>query len=37
MDANFCKWRADLNRFIIRSRRRIGWWEFSARLFKLLC
>lgn len=23
----------DRNRFITRSRRRMGWWEFSARLF----
>jgi hypothetical protein len=25
--------RADLNRCILRSRRRTTWWEFSARLF----
>src|SRR3954471_2883469 len=30
-------WPADLNRFICRSRRRVGWCEFSARLFKPLC
>jgi len=30
-------WRADLNRFICRSRRRVGWWEFSARLLSPLC
>jgi hypothetical protein len=28
---------ADLNRFICRSRRRVGWCEFSALLFSLLC
>jgi transposase len=26
--------RADLKRFMIRSRRRVGWREFSARLFR---
>src|SRR3954451_11546467 len=30
-------WPGDLNRFICRSRRRVGWCEFSARLFKPLC
>ncbi|MCV3739523.1 hypothetical protein OCK02_25660 [Rhizobium sp. TRM96647] len=25
-----------VKRFMIRSRRRTGWWEFSARLFKPL-
>jgi len=28
---------ADLKRFICRSRRRVGWCEFSARLFNPLC
>ena len=28
--------RFDLKRFMIRSRRRTGWWEFSARLFSPL-
>jgi hypothetical protein len=28
---------ADLNRFICRSRRRVGWCEFSAWLFNPLC
>ena len=32
-----CACRADLNRFICRSRRRVGWCEFSARLFSPLC
>jgi hypothetical protein len=27
----------DLNRFICRSRRRVGWWEFSGLLFNPLC
>ncbi len=31
-------WRADLNRCICRSRRRVGWCEASTRLFRyLLC
>lgn len=30
-------WPGDLNRFICRSRRRVGWCEFSALLFKPLC
>jgi hypothetical protein len=29
--------RADLKRFICRSRRRVGWCEFSARLLRPLC
>ena len=28
---------ADLNRCILRSRRRTTWWEFSARLFCAPC
>ncbi len=32
-----CAWPADLKRFIWRSRRRVGWCEFSARLFRPLC
>ena len=32
-----CACRADLKRFICRSRRRVGWCEFSARLFRPLC
>jgi hypothetical protein len=27
---------AEWNRFIARSRCLVGWWEFSARLFKIL-
>ena len=27
-------WPADMNRFICRSRRRVGWCEFSALLFR---
>ena len=30
-------WPAGLKRFICRSRRRVGWCEFSARLFRPLC
>ncbi len=26
--------RAEVNRFVARSRWRVGWWEFSARLFR---
>src|SRR6056297_1009168 len=37
MERNCCTWRADLKRFICRSRLRVGWWEFSARLFSPLC
>ena len=33
-DRNRCACRIDLKRFIARSRCRVGWWEFSARLFK---
>src|SRR5215213_214636 len=36
-ERNRCTWPADLKRFICRSRRRVGWCEFSARLFKPLC
>ena len=32
-----CAWPADLKRFICRSRRRVGWCEFSARLLRPLC
>ena len=32
-----CAWPADLNCFICRSRRRVGWCEFSALLFNPLC
>jgi hypothetical protein len=32
-----CACRADLKRFICRPRRRVGWCEFSARLFRPLC
>jgi len=31
-ERNRCAWLADLNRFIRRSRRRVGWCEFSAML-----
>src|SRR3954469_18517662 len=31
-DRNRCACRIDLKRFIARSRCRVGWWEFSARL-----
>lgn len=31
-----CTCRADLKRFIWRSRRRVGWWGFAARLL-ILC
>ena len=37
MERNRCKWPGDLNFFITLSRCRVGWWEFSARLFKPLC
>jgi hypothetical protein len=37
MDRNFWTYRGDLNRFMIRSRRLVGKWEFSARLFSPLC
>jgi regulator of protease activity HflC (stomatin/prohibitin superfamily) len=30
-------WPADVKRFICRSRRRVGWCEFSARLLRPLC
>ena len=36
-DINRCAWPGDLNRRIRRSRVRVGWWEFSARLFNPLC
>ena len=36
-DRNRCAWAADLNRRIARSRCRVGWCEFSARLFSHLC
>src|SRR3954454_13919206 len=36
-ERNRCAWRADLKRFICRSRRRVGWCEFSALLFRPLC
>jgi Kelch motif len=32
-----CAWPVDLKRFICRSRRRVGWCEFSARLLRPLC
>src|SRR5215471_9694687 len=32
-----CAWPADLNCFICRSRRRVGWCEFSALLLSPLC
>jgi hypothetical protein len=32
-----CSCRGDLNRFMIRSRRLVGGWEFSARLWSPLC
>src|SRR3954470_20899216 len=32
-----CACRGDVKRFICRSRRRVGWFEFSARLFRPLC
>ena len=32
-----CAWPGDLNRFICRSRCRVGWCEFSALLFSPLC
>src|SRR5271163_5317965 len=32
-ERNFCAERALLKRCILRSRRRVGWCEFSARLF----
>src|SRR3954468_21673373 len=35
-ERNRCAWRADLNRFIWRSRLRVGWCAFSARLFRPL-
>jgi hypothetical protein len=31
-----CTCRGDLKRFMIRSRRRVGRWEFSARLLRQL-
>lgn len=37
MEAKRCNCRADLKRFITRSRLRVDWCEFSARLFKPLC
>src|SRR5271165_6888128 len=37
MERNRCTCRGDLKRFMIRSRRRVGWWEFSARLLRPLC
>src|SRR3954449_7985638 len=36
-ERNRCACRADLKRFICRSRRRVGWCEFSARLLSPLC
>jgi hypothetical protein len=33
MEANCCKLRMLLKRSVARSRRRNGWWEFSALLF----
>src|SRR5918992_5643363 len=33
-ERNRWAWPADLKRFICRSRRRVGWCEFSARLFR---
>src|SRR5512143_2800491 len=35
-DRNCCACRIDLKRFIIRSRCRVGWCEFSARLLRYL-
>jgi hypothetical protein len=32
-DRNRCARRIDLKRFMARSRCRVGWCEFSARLF----
>jgi hypothetical protein len=34
LERNRWAWRADLNRCICRSRRRVGWCETSARLFR---
>src|SRR5262249_33717834 len=36
-ERNRCAWPADLNCFICRSRRRVGWCEFSALLLSPLC
>jgi hypothetical protein len=36
MEKNLWTYRGDLNRFMIRSRRLVGRWEFSARLFRSL-
>lgn len=36
-EANRCSWRADSSRRVTFSRARVGWCEFSARLFNLLC
>src|SRR3954463_7545413 len=37
VERNRCACRGDLKRFIWRSRRRVGWCEFSARLLRPLC
>src|SRR3712207_1993066 len=36
-ERNRCAWPGGLDRFICRSRRHVGWCEFSARLFRPLC
>jgi len=33
---NRCACPGEVKRFIARSRCRVGWWEFSARLLKIL-
>jgi hypothetical protein len=35
-DKNRCACPGEVNFFIARSRCRVGWWEFSARLFRYL-
>jgi hypothetical protein len=35
-DRNRCACPGEVNFFIARSRCRVGWWEFSARLFRYL-
>jgi hypothetical protein len=37
VDVNRCSCRADLNRRITFLGTRVGWCEFSAQLFELLC
>ena len=29
-----CAWPAEWKHFMVRSRTRVGWWEFSARLLR---